>query len=184
MKFINLKVALLCAVWSTLLSTGAFASGLSLHSDDELTAPEVPCPQINVPEGNKVAFRAYASGVQVYWWNGTNWGFVVPLADLFASPNFQGKVGRHYGGPTWRSNSGSLVIGRKLASCAVDSGSIPWLLLVAEETDGDGIFRDVTYVQRVKTVGGLVPAMPGSYDGQEVSVPYTAEYYFYKKSGS
>src|SRR6188768_958536 len=109
MKFINVRLTILCTVLSAVLSTTAFASGSNNAADDDLRAPQVPCTQINVPEGNRVAYRAYATGVQVYWWNGTNWSFVVPMANLYADPGFNGKIGRHYGGPTWRSNSGSLV---------------------------------------------------------------------------
>jgi hypothetical protein len=38
----------------------------------------------------------------------------------------------------------------------------------------------VTYVQRVNTAGGLPPAAPGSFVGEEKHVPYTTEYYFYR----
>ena len=41
----------------------------------------------------------------------------------------------------------------------------------------------MTYIQRVNTVGGLAPAEPGDFVGQEVEVPYTAEYYFYRAHG-
>jgi hypothetical protein len=37
-------------------------------------APDVP-EAIAVPEGNKVHFRAFAVGVQIYAWNGTAWVF-------------------------------------------------------------------------------------------------------------
>lgn len=37
----------------------------------------------------------------------------------------------------------------------------------------------VTYVQRLYTTGGLAPATPGTADGQQVLVPYSAEYLFY-----
>ena len=40
-------------------------------------APEVPTA-IQVPEGNKVQFHAYAVGVQIYNWNGTAWVFDHP----------------------------------------------------------------------------------------------------------
>jgi hypothetical protein len=183
MKFINVRVAILCTVMAVVMSTTAFASGVGNSSDDELRAPQVPCADINVPEGNQVAYRAYASGIQEYWWNGTAWGFVGPEADLFADPGFRGKIGRHYGGPTWRSISGSLVIGRRISSCTPDPGSVPWLLLEADETDGSGIFSSTTYIQRVNTSGGIAPSTPGSYDGQRVDVPYTAEYYFYRSQG-
>jgi len=181
MKFVNLRLALLSTVLAAVVSTTAGASGIRNTMDDQLRAPQVPCAQLNVPDGNQVAYRAYASGVQVYWWNGTVWGFVVPLANLYADPGFQGKIGRHYGGPTWRSNSGSLVIGRRIAACSADQGSIPWLLLEADETDGAGIFSNVTYIQRVNTSGGLAPSAPGAFDGEQISVPYTAEYYFYRR---
>lgn len=173
----KLTLALLTASLLAMLSTHGFSATM-----DELQAPPVPCTRIEVPEGNQVAHRAYATGVQVYAWNGTSWAFVGPIANLYADRNFHGKIGEHYGGPTWKSNSGSLVIGSRIDSCTVDPNSIPWLLLGAAETDGNGIFRDVTYIQRVNTVGGKAPSTPGNYDGEPVSIPYTAEYYFYKAS--
>ena len=144
--------------------------------------PDLPvgCEQLQVPEGNEVAFRVYASGVQVYWWNGTSWGFVGPIATLYADSGMRGKVGLHYGGPTWKSNSGSLVIGKNPIRCTPADDSIPWLRLEADETDGAGIFEGVTYIQRINTAGGKAPTEPGTFDGEQVSVPYATEYYFYR----
>ena len=68
----------------------------------------------------------------------------------------------------------------RLAGCSVDSTAIDWLLLQAVSTDGPGIFKPVTYIQRVNTVGGKAPATPGTSICAEVKVPYTAEYYFYR----
>lgn len=145
--------------------------------------PELPspaCGQIQVPPGNKVSFHTYALGVQVYRWNGTNWAFVGPVANLFADDNYRGQVGTHYGGPTWESNSGSRVIGARVAGCTPDTTAIPWLLLETVTTDGPGIFNSVTYIQRVNTRGGLAPSTPGTFVGEEARVPYTTEYYFYR----
>ena len=138
------------------------------------------CEELQVPEGNELAYRVYASGVQVYWWNGISWGFVGPIATLYANSRMTGKVGDHYGGPTWKSNSGSLVIGTNPIRCTPDPDSIPWLRLEAYETDGSGIFNGVTYIQRLNTNGGKAPLEPGSYDGERAEVPYTTEYYFYR----
>jgi hypothetical protein len=140
----------------------------------------VGCEELQIPEGNKLAFSVYASGVQVYSWNGTSWGFVGPIATLYANAGMTGKVGLHYGGPTWKSNSGSLVIGQNPIRCTPDPDSIPWLRLEAYETDGSGIFNGVTYIQRINTSGGKAPAEPGTYDGERAEVPYTTEYYFYR----
>jgi hypothetical protein len=100
---------------------------------------------------------------------------------LCASANYRGKVGIHYRGPTWESNSGSKVVAARLFGCSPDPTAIPWLLLEAVSTTGPGIFSSVTYVQRVNTTGGLAPAYPGLLIGQVVEVPYTAEYYFYRE---
>jgi hypothetical protein len=140
--------------------------------------PEVPA-NLQVPEGNKVAFHAYAAGVQIYQWNGTNWAFVAPEAVLFADAGDHGEVALHYAGPTWESGSGSKVVGVRVAGATVDPSAIPWLLLRAVSSEGPGIFHRVTFIQRVDTTGGNAPAVPGSSVGQEARVPYTAEYYFY-----
>ena len=147
--------------------------------------PELPrplCQSIQVGAGNEVAFHAYALGVQVYKWNGTAWVFVEPVANLYADAGYRGLVGTHYAGPTWESNSGSKVVGRRVAGtgCTPDANAIPWILLEAVTTDGPGIFSDVTFVQRVNTTGGVAPSAPGAAVGEEARVPYTAEYYFYR----
>lgn len=147
--------------------------------------PDLPtplCDSIRVDAGHEVAFHTYAVGVQVYRWNGTAWVFVEPVASLFADKGYRGQVGTHYAGPTWESNSGSKVIGRRVAGtgCTPDAGAIPWLKLEAVTTDGPGIFNGVTFIQRVNTTGGNAPAAPGTTVGEEARIPYTAEYYFYR----
>jgi hypothetical protein len=162
-------------------------SGLSLISipaaqADYIQAPDLPspiCDRVQVPSGNQLVFHAYAVGVQVYRWNGTSWGFVEPVATLFADPNYEGKVGIHYAGPTWESTSGSKVVAARLDGCSPDPTAIAWLKLQTVSTEGPGIFSSVTYIQRVNTTGGLAPTAPGSAIGKLVEVPYTAEYYFY-----
>jgi hypothetical protein len=173
-------------IWSLLavvfLSTQAFTQDAS---EDSNRLPDLPaaCGKLGVSEGSKLAFHAYAIGVQVYRWNGAAWDFVEPVANLYADANYRGKVGSHYTGPTWESDSGSQVRGTKAQECPVDSASIPWLLLSKVSSKGPGIFKPVSFIQRVNTVGGIKPADPGSYVGEPRRVPYTAEYYFYRPEG-
>jgi hypothetical protein len=136
------------------------------------------CQNLQPPAGSKVAFEAYAEGAQIYRWNGTAWSFVAPDAVLYSG---NGVVGIHYGGPTWESNSGSKVVAAVVERCTPDPDAIPWLLLEAVSTEGPGIFHRVTYIQRVYTEGGLAPADPGDFVGEEVEVPYSATYFFYRK---
>lgn len=171
------------AIGLVLLLTVTLAPLQAARAKNDNRTPDLPsplCDSLQVPPGNKVAFRVYALGVQVYRWNGTNWGFVEPVANLFSDDNYRGQVGTHYAGPTWESTSGSKVVATRLSACTPDPTAIPWLLLQTVSTDGPGIFSSVTYVQRVNTVGGLAPTTPGSHIGAEAKVPYTTEYYFYR----
>jgi len=90
-------------------------------------------------------------------------------------------MGIHYGGPTWESISGSKVRASVVDRSFPDPDAIPWLLLKASASEGPGIFDGVTFIQRLNTVGGLAPADSGDFVGEEVEVPYTAEYYFYRQ---
>ena len=161
-----------------------FAAVSGARAQEEMRSPELPeaCSSIQVEAGNKVSFHVYAIGVQIYRWNGSAWVFVAPAANLYADDGYNGKVGFHYGGPTWESNSGSKVIAARVAGtgCTPDPSAIPWLLLQKVSTDGPGIFNKVTFIQRVNTTGGLAPSEPGTTIGEEKRVPYTAEYYFYR----
>jgi hypothetical protein len=178
------KVKRILALVLLLAMTGlALPYTPAARAGDKDSSPDLPlplCDSLQVPEGNKLAFHVYAVGVQKYRWNGTAWAFVEPVATLFADANYHGKVGMHYAGPTWESNSGSKVVAARVAACAPDATAIAWLRLETVSTDGPGIFSKVTYVQRVNTVGGLAPIAPGLSIGAVVEVPYTAEYYFYR----
>src|SRR5262249_40357173 len=127
-----------------LLAMLALTSAAVVRADDQSREPDLSaCPNLQVAEGNEVAFHVYALGVQIYQWNGTAWAFVAPSARLFADPGHHGKVGTHYAGPTWESNSGSKVVGARLAACTPDPNSIPWLKLGAASSEGPGIFDNI-----------------------------------------
>jgi hypothetical protein len=145
--------------------------------------PELPspaCDSVNVPDGNRLIFHAYAFGVQIYRWSGTAWVFVAPEAALYVDPCYDRQVGIHYAGPTWEANDGSKVVAARQADCTPFRGAIPWLRLGTTSTTGPGKLAQVTYIQRVNTIGGTAPAEAGSFVGEETRVPYTAEYYFYR----
>jgi|SoiMethySBSTD1v2_1073268.scaffolds.fasta_scaffold737951_1 hypothetical protein len=149
-------------------------------------APEVPTT-LQVGDSYKVSFRAYAVGVQIYVGTPSAadptkfvWTFKAPEAVLF--DNEGEVVGIHYAGPTWESESGSKVVGARVAGVTVDATAIPWLLLSAVSTAGPGILDQTEYIQRVNTTGGLAPAAAPTQAGQEARVPYTADYYFFREA--
>src|SRR5688572_27364675 len=110
MQFIEIKKIVGLAALFTVAAM-ALVSTQTVRSQDSIQPPELPavCGTIQVEAGNEVAFRACAIGVQIWKWNGTTWIFVAPEANLYADPGYHGKIGTHYAGPTWESNSGSKV---------------------------------------------------------------------------
>jgi hypothetical protein len=67
----------------------------------------------------------------------------------------------------------------------VAPGAIPWLLLqvvgAQKGPTGGETLTATTFIQRVKTSGGVAPSTCNSSNvGMEAFVPYTADYFFYK----
>lgn len=180
MKIFNIGKTLRSAV---MLSAVFLISTSAVVADDSLQGPVLPpsCSMIEVPQGYSLVARSYAVGVQIYRWNGSQWSFVAPSATLYADADLDNLIGTHFAGPTWLSNGGSSVVAARVDGCTPDAGSIPWLLLRATATDGEGLFSKVRYIQRVNTAGGNAPSTPGRANGMVVRVPYTTEYYFYQQ---
>ena len=135
-----------------------------------------------VPSGLEVQgpeiLRVTATGDQIYVWREAQkmWMFKAPEARFSGA----GVTGRHYAGPTWEADDGSLVLAHKVnEKPSPDANSIPWLLLKAVDHLGRGILSQVTFIQRLNTKGGVAPTAPGTKDGQEARVHYTAVYIFY-----
>ena len=150
---------------------------------DPLQPPADAPAAIAVPAGNRVFLIVHAVGTQNYTCTGAGtWGSAVPKADLFAQNGHQ--IGIHFAGPTWQRKDGSAVLGKRIAGVTVDASAIPWLLVQEVSTsagpDGDRLTQ-TTYIQRVHTTGGLAPSGPCTA-GDKASVPYTADYYFYRSS--
>ena len=154
-------------------------------------APPVPS-DIAVPDGHKPYLAAHAEGVQIYACtavaDGHAWRLLAPRATLTGD---NGKViGSHYGGPKWEARDGSIVAAARDGGATVDPTAVDWLRLKASSTtagpDGDR-FAATTYIQRIHTVGGLAPAA-ADCDADSVAeqreIPYSADYVFFKATGS
>lgn len=169
--------------------------------------PPVP-DTIKVPEGNVAFLKALAAGTQNYVClpsaSGLVWKFQAPQATLYVAVKwlnreFRQQIATHYLSPnpsengapraTWRhSLDSSAVWAVKTAESGdpqyVAPGAIPWLLLQtvgAEQGPGGGAaLAGTTYIQRVNTSGGAMPAGPCGEAGAIRFVPYTADYVFYR----
>ena len=149
-------------------------------------APAVP-ESLKVPANQVPSLEMQATGVQIYECSASKtdparfeWVFKAPEADLL--DGLGEKVGKHYAGPTWESNDGSKVVGEvKAKDAGPDASAIPWLLLAAKTTSGQGVFSQTLSIQRLYTVGGKAPAdgCDQARSGKEARVPYRARYAFF-----
>jgi hypothetical protein len=125
------------------------------------------------------------------------WTLFTPQATLFSDLDEQ--LTTHFFSPnpaeggivrvTWEdSRDTSTVWARLIASVVVTPDAIPWLKLQTAGTQvgptGGATLTETTFIQRVNTVGGVAPAtrcdaLPDV--GRKAFVPYTADYFFYKK---
>jgi hypothetical protein len=158
-----------CALLMIAMSSGALAADL-----------------VPAPAGASLVLEADADGVQIYnceaQGSGVAWVFKSPEANLFDRQGRQ--IGRHYGGPTWRLEDGSSVVGEVTAKAdAPTAGAIPWLLLNAKARDGTGLLSTVAYIRRAETKGGAAPAggCDAQHAGLQARMRYSALYQFFAK---
>jgi hypothetical protein len=149
---------------------------------------------IRVPLNSRLIWHTYAKGIQVYVCAQDPkdsakyiWTFKEPRANLYADTSYHQLVGQHYfdagKNPTWEADDGSKVIGVKIKQAdSPDSGAIPWLLLKATLSTGNGRLTRANFIQRIRTKGGKAPATAERQNkGQSIEVAYTAEYIFYSE---
>jgi hypothetical protein len=146
--------------------------------------PDVP-EAIQAPTGEAVVLYTHATGSQIYTCQAAadgkfNWTLKAPDAELHDRKDKV--IGQHSAGPSWKLKDGSEVTGKAAAHIdALDSASIPWLLVKVVSHTGSGLLANVTSIQRVHTHGGQPPAdgCDATHRDAETKSSYTADYYFY-----
>jgi hypothetical protein len=148
-----------------------------------LPAAAAELPDAIAAHGEALVTTAHAVGAQVYECKFDTagnliWQFREPIATLFIG----GKtVGRHYAGPDWEMTDGSSVRAKVSGRApSADPRDIPLLRLDVASRHGEGQLADVTTIQRINTRGGLAEGDCGR-SGELLSVPYSADYAFYRK---
>jgi Protein of unknown function (DUF3455) len=164
-------------------ASAALLAAASTVLSFSIAAQEVP-QQLQPPANEQLLLRVHAKGDQVYTCKADGvqftWALKAPDAQLFDK---DGKpFGKHFAGPSWEANDGSRVTGKAIANTpSPDADSIPWLLINIVSHEGSGVLSRATSIQRLNTKGGKASASgcDASHVGQEVRVPYSADYMFY-----
>lgn len=141
-------------------------------------------PQLLPPPGQELFLRVQGKGDQIYVCKADAaqpaWTLKAPDAQLFKDGALFGK---HFAGPSWQAaDDGSRVVGKAVANApSPDPDSIPWLLVNVVSREGHGVLERANYIQRLNTKGGKAPASgcDAAHSGQEIRVPYSADYLFY-----
>ena len=155
---------------------------LSLSFAAQQVPQQLPCWQ--PPANEQLLLQVHAKGDQIYTCKADaaqfTWTLKAPDAQLFDK---DGKpFGKHFAGPSWEANDGSRVIGKAVANVpSPDANSIPWLLVNIVSHEGNGVLSRATTIQRLNTKGGKAPASgcDASHVGEELRVPYSADYLFF-----
>jgi Protein of unknown function (DUF3455) len=146
-------------------------------------AAEKPLPDAIAAPGETVVLKVHAIGLQLYDCKPDAdgklvWTFTAPQATLTVDNKV---IGHHGAGPSWELTDGSGITGKAIGNApGTSANDIPWLKLEVTEHKGTGQLADVTTVQRINTVGGV---LKDSCDraGAGRGMPYSADYIFLRK---
>ena len=162
----------------------ALASLLLLGLTAGALADDKPLPEAIAAPGETVVLKTHAVGQQYYQCKpGADgklaWTFVEPGATLTADSKV---VGRHGAGPSWELTDGSGVSAKAVGNApGAGANDIAWLKLEVTSHKGSGQLDNVTTVQRINTIGGV---LKGACDRENAGegMPYAADYIFLRKS--
>lgn len=136
------------------------------------------------PKGSTPLLEVRADGVQIYRCEGKpegfEWKFKAVEANLFDDQGRQ--IGTHSGGPTWKMDDGSAVVGEVVARADASApGAIQWLLLRAKSHEGMGTLSRAAFIRRTDTEGGVAPktGCDTSHLSQQARMRYSAIYQFF-----
>ncbi len=147
-------------------------------------ADDKPLPAAIAAPGETAVLTLHAVGMQYYECKPGGdgklvWTFNSPQATMTSA----GKIAGYHGeGPSWELMDGSGITAKAVANApGTNPNDIPWLKLEVASHKGTGKLSDVTTVQRINTVGGV---LKGACDREKSGegMPYAADYVFLKKS--
>jgi len=139
---------------------------------------------VTPPQSSALLTELAADGVQIYTCEARDgsfgWSFKAPEANLFDKQGRQ--IGTHFGGPTWRMDDVSAVVGEVIAKAdAPEPGAVQWLLLRAKGHEGSASLSAIAYIRRANTKGGVAPktGCDASHLSEQARMRYSAIYQFF-----
>ena len=143
---------------------------------------------LRVPPGHAVALEAQGRGDLLYECQAVKRA-PYEYAWLLLSPGIRladgaGSTVTYYPGARarWAHSDGSKVSAKELVEVPGDGRSLPLLRALAGPSDTPGMLANISYIQARHTVAGIVanPPCTAATLGMRVSVPYEADYVFWR----
>jgi Protein of unknown function (DUF3455) len=182
------KTALLVAgAASALVACGARLPSLSGLQNNQLGLPEA----IRVPAGHQIALEAHGSGELLYTCQAIKrapfqYAWLLQTSSVRLQDSY-GRTINYYPGTRsrWVHSDGSQLLAQESVEAAGDGASLPQQrakVEVRSAPGASGVLSRVSYVQTLRSVGGVVttkPCVAGNL-GMRVSVPLESDYVFWQ----
>ena len=150
----------------------------------QLAVPEA----VRVPEGQQAVLDAQGKGNLLYECQAIKrspfqYSWLLQSSGLKLEDT-RGQNITYYPGARarWVHSDGSAVTAREFVEVSANSQNLPLLRAAAETSTGPGILDKVSYIQNLRTVGGIVasPLCTAGNLGMRVSVPYESQFVFWR----
>lgn len=181
---------------NALLLAGAVAAlsacGLRQRNPEQAVQAQQTLPEsVRVPAGHTAVLEAQGRGDLLYECQAVKRA-PYEYAWLLLSPGIRladgaGNTVTYYPGARarWVHSDGSRVSAKELVEVPGDSKNLPLLRALVGPSDTPGALANISYIQSRHTVAGVVanPPCTASTLGMRVSVPYEADYIFWRPAG-
>ncbi len=147
---------------------------------------------VRVPEGYQAVLEATSNGRLLYECQAVKrapyeyeWLMRNPTVDL--TDTYGGAIMHKPGArASWVHRDGSSVMAREFSEVPNGSNNLPLQRYNAQSSSVPGVLHNITYVQRLRTVGGWISSTPctSAQLGMRKTVPYEADYIFWRAKGS
>lgn len=147
---------------------------------------------VRVPPGYQVAIEASSTGQLMYECQAVKrapyeYEWLLRGAGLTLTDTYGNRITHKPGArATWVHQDGSRVMSREFIEVPNGAASLTLQRYKAEPSETPGMLHNISYVQRLRTVGGWVAAIPCSAPqlGMRRTVPYEADYIFWRAKSS
>ncbi|WP_168173566.1 DUF3455 domain-containing protein [Polaromonas sp. A23] len=147
---------------------------------------------VRVPAGYQVAIEATSNGQLMYECQAVKrapyeYEWLLRSPGVTLTDTYGNRITHKPGvRATWAHQDGSSVMSREFIEVPNGEPNLTLQRYKAEPSETPGMLHNISYVQRLRTVGGWVAAIPCSAPqlGMRRTVPYEADYIFWRAKSS